>query len=184
MGFSFIKAGKHVCSATITALFTRQVPTLTRYLEHKSGDRCLAEDLVQESLLRLVVQLRQGLVDNVDGYLHRTACNLLVDHLRQRTRQRTESCEHGVLEQFVDPTPGPHLLAAGAQRDALLAKIIDQLPARTGEVLRLKRLEGFSHIAVAQQLNISPSCVQKHLVKALWLIPRYLRKAGLATDCL
>ena len=153
-------------------LFTDHAPVLSSLLLRKSGDPQLAADLTQESFLRLAERCSDEPIDNVPGWLHRTAHNLLIDHYRREQRHKTDAVCCNVLYEFAEPGPGPAEQFMEARQRQHLRQAITELSPRTQAVFRLNRLAGLTHAEVAQRLNICASSVQKHLTKAL----AYLRE--------
>lgn len=77
-----------------------------RHPARKVRDPQLAADLVQESFLRMAERGRKEQIDNSPGYLYRIAGNLLVDHIRQETRRKTDSVTHEALAEIEDEMAG------------------------------------------------------------------------------
>lgn len=151
----------------LKGLFLKHASTLRGYLARKVRDPQLVADLVQESFLRMAERARQQPIDNTPGYLYRTARNLLIDHIRQETRRKTDSVPHEALAQIEDELAGLEAQAMLEQQRMALKRALSELPERTQEIFRLNRIEGMTHAEVARQLEISDSSVQKHLSKAL-----------------
>lgn len=152
-------------------MFAIHAKPLQSHLLRKTGDVQLAADLTQESFLRLAERSSVEPIDNVPGWLHRTANNLLIDHYRREQRHKTDTVTDELLHQIVEPRPGPEAQWIRNQRLQHIGRAAAELPARTQAVLRLNRFEGLTHAEVALRLAISPSSVQKHLNVAL----EYLR---------
>jgi len=153
-------------------LFTAHAPVLSSLLLRKSGDPHLAADLTQESFLRLAERRSDQPIDNIPGWLHRTAHNLLIDHYRRERRHKTDAVCCNVLYEFIEPGPGPEEQLLDTRQRQHLRQAITELSPRTQAVFRLNRLAGQTHAEVAQHLNICASSVQKHLTLAL----AYLRE--------
>lgn len=156
----------------LDSLFTAHAPVLSGLLLRKSGDPHLAADLTQESFLRLAERRSDKPIDNIPGWLHRTAHNLLIDHYRRAQRHKTDAVCCTVLYEIVEPGPGPEEQFVEARQRQHLSQAITELSPRTQAVFRLNRLAGLTHAEVAKRLDISPSSVQKHLTLAL----TYLRE--------
>ncbi|MFJ4141944.1 RNA polymerase sigma factor [Pseudomonas sp. NPDC089734] len=161
----------------IKGLFQKHAKALQNLLLRKSRDPQLAADLVQESFLRLAELQDKERIDNSSAYLYRTAHNLLIDHVRQQMRRKTDNVPHEALEDVIDEQPGLDEEAATEQHKRRLRDAIAELPERTQEVFRLNRLEGLTHAEVARRLDISDSSVQKHLAKALAHVMQRLQEA-------
>lgn len=157
-------------------LFLKHAKNLQGLLSRKVRDPQLAADLVQDSFLRLAEQQRAEAIDNAQAYLYRTAHNLMIDHIRQQQRRKTDLVPHEALESIVEDSPGLEEQLAREQHLRRLRAILGELPERTQQVFRLNRIEGLTHAEVARQLGISDSSVQKHLAKALAYVMQCLQE--------
>lgn len=170
--------GVGLSDVDLKGLFLKHAAALRGYLARKVRDPQLAADLVQESFLRLAEHRRGERIDNSQGYLYRTANNLLIDHVRQEARRKTQTVPHEVLADIEDESAGLEAQAMAQQQRKALKQAITELPPRTQEIFRLNRIEGLTHAEVARHLNISDSSVQKHLARALAYVMQRLQ----ATD--
>lgn len=100
------------------------------------------------------------------------ARNLVIDHLRKKTRQRL------LIHQLEQNTMPPQAIPQAEQlihykeRLHQLQSTIDQLPAKRKKIFTLVKQEGLSHQKVADQLGISPATVEKQVGLSL----KFLRK--------
>ncbi|WP_028241093.1 RNA polymerase sigma factor [Stutzerimonas azotifigens] len=159
----------------LKALFLRHGNAVRNLLLRRSRDPQLASDLTQESFLRLAEQARNGPVDNSPAYLFRIAQNLLIDHMRQQQRRRTDSQPNEALAHVEDETPDLERQLAARQRLQKIREAAAELPPRTQQIFRLNRLQGLTYAEVARHLGISDSSVQKHLTRALQHVAERLR---------
>ena len=75
--------------SSMSDLFVRHAPESIRLAFLLTGDRALAEDLVQEAFARLVGRLRHLRDPGAFGaYLRRTIVNLATSHFRHRLVER------------------------------------------------------------------------------------------------
>ena len=110
-------------------------------------DGAAADDLVQESFLRYVVELKAGRPPtSPGGWLYRTCANLIVSRGRRRT---VADRMRGLLaRRDVEPSPEDHALAS--ERDRTLAIALSKLPADARVALLLAaRGMGAEEIGVA-----------------------------------
>lgn len=125
-----------------------------------TGDRPLAEDLVQEAFVRFH---RSGAAP-ADGaelaYLRRTVVNLSHGHHRH---------EQVVRRRSVDPAPD----AAAADVEAVrrdgqrqVADAVRALPARQRDCVVLRYYAGLTDIEIAEACGISAGSVKTHLHRA------------------
>jgi len=159
----------------LKALFLRHGNAVRNLLLRRSRDPQLASDLTQESFLRLAEQARNGPVDNSPAYLFRIAQNLLIDHIRQQQRRRTDSQPNEAIAHIEDETPDLERQLAARQRLKKIREAVAELPPRTQQIFRLNRLQGLTYAEVARHLGISDSSVQKHLTRALQHVAERLR---------
>lgn len=136
--------------------------TLSRYVRARTSDAALAEDVVQETLFRLVQQSRIQKLVSVYAMGFRIAANLLIDHHRRDSRYVAE-CE----EEPASQAPLPDRVLAGRQELALLRKALAAMPPLRRDVLVRRRLHGQSCAAIARELGLSPKAVEKHITRGL-----------------
>jgi RNA polymerase sigma-70 factor (ECF subfamily) len=143
-------------------------PALLRFLRARgAGDA--AEDLVQELWLKASAAV-SGPVRDPLPYLYRIANNLMLDRRRADLRQAKRdhlwsSADEAVGEPASDAPSDERALIA---RDELAAAetALKALGERTEIIFRRFRVEGLSQAAIAAELGISLSAVEKHLQKA------------------
>ena len=142
------------------------MPGLRRYFS-KRLPAAQVDDLVQEVFVRIQAHEADSPIQHLDRYLFTTAASVLSDHLRRRA-VRHEG-DHHTLEESHHPveelTPERVLL----DREALqvVVSAIEGLPTRTRDVFVLHRFEEMTCNSIAEQLGMSVSAVEKHIMKAL-----------------
>jgi RNA polymerase sigma-70 factor (ECF subfamily) len=134
---------------------------LWAYLRAACGDRAMADDLLQESYLRLLAaELAYEEEGGRRAYLYRIASNLLRDHWRRRRREPEAAPiddEHGALAA---ETGDPGGLAIDVQR------ALARLSLRERQLLWLAHVEGRSHRELARTLGLVPGSVRVLLFRA------------------
>lgn len=144
------------------ALFDRFYPRLVRYGVRLTGDRDEAEDVAQETFVRMVREEISGDQDRVRMWLFRTALNLIRDRKTLRTN-RAELLEANLPDPPPPPTPEEETLR---RRRALRARrALDALGPRDREILLLRE-EGFLYREIAEALDVAPSSVGTLLARA------------------
>lgn len=168
---------RKVTGKTLKGLFLAHRRELQAYLTDKLKDADTAADLTQETFLRYAEQgsTNNAAVSNGRSYLYRTAHNLAVDYVRQKTRQKTEVASHDDMADVADDRPSQEDEADARQKLDRLRSIVAELPERTRQIFVLNRIEGLSYAETAERLGISESSVQKHLAKALLHVTKRLR---------
>jgi len=118
-----------------------------------------AEDLVQEAYLRLLQHPSPEQIENPRAFLYKTTLNLSIDyHRRQTTRERFHCLESKLqeeIESIIDHKTSPEDNLANCQELEQFNQLLMSLPELTRYAFILHRLEGLSHLEVAQRLGIS-----------------------------
>lgn len=132
-----------------------------------SGNRQDAEDLVHDTLLRIMDAQQWRQIDNPASFALRTMHNLAIDTLRRRKVIPFDALSDLGSQRLVDGMPGPEQTASGRSELEHLAQVIAALPRQCRQVLLLKKVEGLSHKEIAERLGIAISTIEKHLAKGL-----------------
>lgn len=153
------------------ALLARYQNRLYRYLNRMVREPATAEDLFQQTWLRVVQNIR-GLDPgrNFEPWLFRIGRNLAIDHLRRyRPRSLDEPLPSGDLpgEHVPSPDPGAfHALVAG-ERTRRVSQALEALPVIHREVLTLRFEEEMKLEEIAEVLGTPLSTVKSRLRRAL-----------------
>lgn len=118
-----------------------------------------ADDAVQETLVKVYVELRRGVaILNPRAWAFRACYRLCMDHHRRSSRQR----------RAIERTDPPSMAGRGPDVDdafALWAEV-DRLPARQRQVLYLRYAVDMSFGDVAATLGITASAARSHDTQA------------------
>lgn len=125
-----------------------------------------AEDLVQDVFVALQARGAAGAIENVEGYLFRTAANVLTRRRKKVTWAWGSQEDLDQAEDLVDEL-SPERILISRQALALVLAGLDQLPPRTAQAFFLYRFEHMSQEAVAKRMGVSVKAVEKFLRKAL-----------------
>ena len=150
----------------VTALFMAHRARLETLVARRSGQREQAQDLVQESFARLFAAGSSGSLEQDTRMLYAIARNATIDSTRSRQR-RTAALSGLAPEQVQTQSPSPADIAEARDTLRALDAILAALPARTRDVVLLRRVHGLSYAEIAHALGISVSTVEKHLVRGL-----------------
>jgi RNA polymerase sigma-70 factor (ECF subfamily) len=159
--------------ATFDALFLTHYQPIFRLLYRIAGTREEAEDLTQETFLRLhrSPELWKGLQPeprehNVRAWLYRVATNLAYNALRsQQRRTRREDVVLGQTLSAGRSDPDPVEVAERDDERAAVRRALAALPERQAQLL-LMRHAGFSYRELAEALGIAAGSVGTSLVRA------------------
>jgi RNA polymerase sigma-70 factor (sigma-E family) len=137
---------------------------LLRYAAVLTGDRHLAQDLVQDALIRTHDRWsRVESADRPDAYVRRIVVNLYLSWRRRAAVRRTTLTADG-QPPHGRTVPGP--ADAHAERDALWGRLA-ALPPRQRAVLVLRYYEDLADADIAAVLGCSAATVRGHAFRAL-----------------
>lgn len=139
---------------------------LRRYARRLLGDPHRARDVVQDVFVRLLAASRAEVETHLAEWLFTVCRHRAVDVLRKEGRMsrlddatagggRTEAAATALVAET--PRPGESLEAEEAR--AALLRLIDGLPPRQQEVIRLKFQTGFSYKEIGRITGLSVSNV-------------------------
>jgi RNA polymerase sigma factor (sigma-70 family) len=154
-------------SAALARQFKDMRGKLLAWIRRRIPDPAEAEDVLQESFLRITQRDGSDGVDHFESYLFSTARSVLAD--RHRRRGVRQASAHVALEpehhHATDVDALRALLAKEKLRKA--SEALMSLPDRTRMVFVLRRLEGLRYGEIATRLKISVSAVEKHMARAV-----------------
>lgn len=124
-----------------------------------------AEDALHDLWQRVAAAPAQPIADPL-SYLFRAAENLIRDRRRSTvSRDRRQQDWHDASLPSAEEPPGERALIAREQLRAVQATLAEQGP-RVELVFRRCRLDGVGQVAVARELGVSLSSVEKDLQRA------------------
>jgi RNA polymerase sigma-70 factor (ECF subfamily) len=156
------------------ALYDRHQRSVFTFLLRYLGDRRMAEDLLQETFLRVFSHReRYRPTAAFKTWLFTIARNLAIDQLRRESGSpEVESSES--LELIADPGATPLQQAEAQELGERLQSAVMRLPPSQREVLLLSRVAGLSHEEIAELTGASPQAVRVTLHRALRRIRTFL----------
>lgn len=159
-----------VMSDTVWASLRRTIvlhyDSIKMRLARSLGSRDLADDVLHETWLRLHRGDAVGAIQQPESYIFRVALNIAADRRREE-RRRASHAEVWAAIRLDDEAPDlARELEARSEVEAL-KRAMAALPPRRRAILIAARLDGLSHEAIAERLNISRTMVQKELRRAI-----------------
>lgn len=142
------------------ALVDRHLPPVTRYANYVLRDAAQAEDVAQESFVRLMRKAPdwQSGGASVRTWLFRVALNLCIDHKRAKRAEPLDT-----IEDMPDDREDGLDSTLDLQRSVRTA--ISDLPERQQTAIILIHYEGFSGAEAAETLDISVEAVESLLAR-------------------
>lgn len=162
----------------IDSLYRQYYDELRRFLSSRLRNREDADEIAQESFVRMLA-LEDGYhVRHPRGFLYRTALNLTVDAFRTSLPRAGQMDDITMAESMPSETPGPESIVYGQQRLGHLKKAIAELPPKCRQAFLMHKFENCSYLEIAVEMDISKNMVEKHIIKAIAHCRRSLDAAG------
>jgi RNA polymerase sigma-70 factor (ECF subfamily) len=149
----------------------RSVTAIVRRFVDNSVD---VEDIVQEAYLKSLERSEQGKIDNPHAYIHQTARNLALNHLRAAGyRKHVEFLEQELSDELED-SPTTERRVEVDRRFHSYCKAVSELPTKCRRVYTLRHVYGYSQREVAAFLKISEKTVEYHVAQGLLRVQQSL----------
>lgn len=127
-------------------------------------DRAEAEDVVQETLIRVWNKREEWTqFGSIEAYCLAVARNLAIDRSELKDAQTVELAP--AMEQ-TDTASDPYERLASKERLELIHRLIDGLPEKQRVVMQLRDIEGKSYKEIAVVLGITEEQVKVNLFRA------------------
>ena len=167
-----VKAGDQSAFKAIVERYQRRVINVGyRFL----GNREDAEDVAQETFLKVYLSAKSYKPRaELFTYLYSIATHLALNQLRKKKRLRWLSLDQlerngevGIGQEVpADPADQPDQSLERAEREALVRRALDTLPAAQKTAVILSRYEGLSYKQIAEVMELSVSAVESKLHRA------------------
>ena len=148
---------------------------LTQYLGGFTGDIGAAEELTEDTFVKLAVKKPKfNGKSSFKTWLYAIARNLALDWIRKKVRKT-----HGELpEDMADGRDEPELSYIKEERSKTLKRAMSRLNPDYGSVLYLSYFEGFTNEEIKTVMNKSGRQVENLLYRAKQALKAQLEKEG------
>jgi RNA polymerase sigma-70 factor (ECF subfamily) len=127
-----------------------------------SGNAQDAEDLTQETFIRVFRSLSNYQPGTFEGWLHRITTNLFLDMVRRRQRIRFEALPEDT-ERLRGTEPSPEQVYSDTHLDPEIQAALDALPPEFRVAVVLCDIEGLSYEEIAATLGIKLGTVRSRI---------------------
>ena len=141
---------------------TDLVPMLRRVVGARIKDPHSVEDLVQETLARVMSARSRIAPDKLPHYASRTACNLVATYAEKNDRARSRS--HRLVDNVDVESPATDMLRQ--EERTLMGTALAQLSAGDRDILMAHEVNGEDTRAMAAGLGSTPGAVAARLRRA------------------
>ena len=170
-----LKAGE---ASAFDEIFAAFHPRLFNFLARLSRRRDVAEDLVEETWLRLVAHAARLQDDTrLAPWLFTVARNLYASYCRSRALDYEAANGIG-LWPVMPPDPSPFEVAAGAELQRRVESALATLPATYREALLLVSIEGMTPSEAAEVCGIKAEAMRQRLSRGRALLAERLESSA------
>ncbi len=140
-----------------TEILTRYERPLLAFARQQCGDAETARDAVQDTFLALIRERPGGGLEELAPWLFTVCRRRLIDHHRKHHRLQSMDTLLTLSETPDESIPGPAAALEQKEDSTLLRRLVQRLPDRERELVRLKFEGGLSYqdIATATGLTVS-----------------------------
>lgn len=142
-------------------------PQLLARAQSRLGSRALAEELVQDTWLKLESAPGDTAIHNPAGFIQQISNNVICDHFRKERRRAEIDAE--VQDLLWEPSDALSAERRLIGRDQLrqVQAALDALPEKTRRIFLLNRLQNVPHRRIAEMFDMSDQAVHYHIRRAL-----------------
>ena len=171
--------------SAISQLLDRHSRRVRDYIRMMVKDRDLADDILQDTLIKVVRVIDEGRYVDSGKFLSwvlRIAHNQVIDHFRREKQQKqlTEAdAGYDVLGtlRFAEPTIEDRMIDAQIKQD--LRALVELLPEEQSEVVKLRYFSGLSFKEIAEETDVSINTALGRMRYALINLRRMIKEKKL-----
>ena len=157
-------------------LITIYYPYVSKFLIKLTTDEEIAQDLVQETFLKLVMHIDKFDVKGkamFSTYLMKIAKNCYLDYLKKNKKIASEID----IETISDTISIEDKIAEKNEVDMVL-KEIDTLPFEQAQAIKLKYLEEYSLKEIAEKMGTKPKTIKSRIHEGKKKLEKRIKKGG------
>lgn len=140
-----------------------------------SGNAQDAEDLTQDTFIRVFRSLQNYQPGTFEGWLHRITTNLFLDMVRRRNRIRMEALPED-YDRVPAEGPNPEEIYHDARLDADLQSALDSLAPEYRAAVVLCDIEGLSYEEIGATLGVKLGTVRSRIHRGRQALREHLRE--------
>ncbi len=137
-----------------------------RFILKNIKDRDTAQDIVQESYVRMWERVKEVAYEKARAYLFTTAYHTMIDHIRKN--QRLSSLDDSYTETH-DESPGTY-----NDLKEVINEAVAKLPEIQRSVIMLRDYEGYSYEEIGEILQLNDSQVKVYIFRARTFLKQYI----------
>ncbi|RPG60005.1 MAG: sigma-70 family RNA polymerase sigma factor [Flavobacteriales bacterium TMED191] len=170
---------------SLNTLINRHKSKIISFIISKVKDRALAEDIFQETFLKVINTLKKGNY-NEEGkfvpWVMRIAYNLSIDYFRKirKTKFVRSNSEFDIFNVIKDSSMSKEDEMIKSRIMSDIRSLIKYLPSKQKEVLKMRYYSNMSYNEIADNCNISINTALGRMRYALINLRKIIKKKGVA----
>lgn len=159
-----IKSYQNGCEKSLSFLINRYQKDLYSYIFYKLMDDDLANDVFQDTFMKIIVKLKEGKYNDEGKFIlwaKRIAHNLIIDHYRLKSKHikvsetTYENEEFSIFDLISEQSENIEEKIISEQINSDLLSLLVHLPENQQEVIKLRFFDGLSFKEIAEQTDSS-----------------------------
>ena len=147
-------------------LFRSSYASLVKYARTLIKDQDTAEEIVQDLFFRLWQNKEKLKIESsLNGYLFRSVHNRCLHYIEHMKVVERHAHELSYEQESVSESPADVMQYKELQ--AKIARTIENLPERCGQIFCMNRFEGLKYSEIAEKLSVSVKTVEANMGRAL-----------------
>ncbi len=158
----FDATGDHTTMPSWDELVRQHADRVYRLAYRLSGNQHDAEDLTQETFIRVFRSVQNYQPGTFEGWLHRITTNLFLDMVRRRQRIRFDALPEDT-ERLRGSSPSPEQLYEDTHLDPQIQRALDALAPDFRAAVVLCDIEGLTYEEIAATLGVKLGTVRSRI---------------------
>ena len=153
--------------STVFKVFEEQQMPLKAFISRLIRKPQDIDDIAQETFVRAFLAEQKGAIQHPKAYLYRIARNLTFEILSKKSNKLTSYIEDSSDYSLLDSGDDIEGIAIVREKLDRVKVAIAEMPPQCQRVFIMHKVYGFKYKEISQQLGISVSTVEKHIMTGL-----------------
>ena len=138
-------------------------PRVYRLALRLTGNPADADDLTQDTFIRVFRSIDSTRPESLEGWMHRITTNLFLDSMRRRKRIRFDGLGEGAEDRYPTAELGPEQVYDANHFDNDVSAALASLAPQFRVAVVLYDIEGYSYEEIAEMLDIKLGTVRSRI---------------------
>lgn len=138
-------------------------PRVYRLALRLTGNPADADDLTQDTFIRVFRSIDSTRPESLEGWMHRITTNLFLDSMRRRKRIRFDGLGEGAEDRYPTAELGPEQVYDATHFDTDVSAALASLAPQFRVAVVLYDIEGYSYEEIAEMLDIKLGTVRSRI---------------------